>query len=201
MNRVPVLIVVLTSWSVFAACVDDGPVNTSSSSGSGSSSSSGGVTDAAAEANTCSVPTTTGIDCFGSGRCDPLGQICCVSLQGGGTLVGSCSPRGADGAANVATCRAKNAVVWECDRAKDCPSAASRCCLPALLQVTKRDTCPGKLEVDPRGSEPPDGRASSCVQGPCLAGTLACEKDAECGSSEKCVPIEIQGKVIGVCLK
>lgn len=185
-----------------AACSGDPPVSTSHASSDAAtgtdapSTTDGGTSDA----SSCSVPTASGIQCFSDTRCKPILEACCVSLQGGNTLQGVCIPKGNNA---LDTCVAAKAALWECDRAKDCPSGGSRCCVSATLDFRDRASCPAIMGVGDAGP-PPDGRVTRCSQTACApTDVVACESDAECnaGAGEKCRPILVQGKTFGVCLK
>ncbi len=184
-----------------AACSGDPPVSTGQfSSDAASQSDAPTASDGAAgDASTCTVPTASGIQCFSDTRCKPIFQVCCVSLQGGNTLVGSCIDKGATA---LDTCVTAKAALWECDRAKDCPSGGSRCCVPNFLDIRNRASCPATLALGDGGA-PSDGRVTRCSQAPCgPSDAVACETDAECTApGDKCQPITIQGKIFGVCLR
>jgi len=191
----------LVGASGVAACSGDPPVSTphaSSDAATGTDAPSGSD-GAIADASTCTVPTASGIQCFSDTRCKPILEACCVSLQGGNTLQGVCIPKGANA---VDTCIANKAALWECDRAKDCPSGGARCCVSAILNFRDRTSCPVLMGLGDAGP-PPDGRVTRCAQAACAADeVVACETDAECtGPGEKCRPILIQGKTFGLCLK
>lgn len=149
----------------------------------------------------CTVPSANGIQCFGEPRCNALSDSCCVALQGGNTLVGTCIPRGDGGV--LAKCMALNAVQWECDRAKDCQSGGSRCCIPGLFALGDRTMCPVPMLIDTNVGPPADGKATRCTQEPSCPATMlpACEKDTECATGEKCTPVTLNDKVFGICLK
>ncbi len=183
------------------ACSGDPPVSTphtpsDAATGTDATSTDGGTSDA----SSCSVPTASGIQCFSDTRCKAILEACCVSLQGGNTLQGVCIPKGNNA---LDTCVAAKAALWECDRAKDCPSGGSRCCVSAILDFRDRASCPAIMGVG--GSGPPaDGRVTRCSQTACApTDAVACETDAECNAAagEKCKPISVQGKLFGVCLK
>jgi hypothetical protein len=181
---------------VGGGCVTDDPVTTQKPTSSSGGSSSGGSSSGVPEAGTCSVPTENGVNCFGS-RCRAIFDACCVALGGANTLTGSCVPR-AD--VSEACASAPSALPWECDRAKDCTSGAARCCISSTIVLASRDQCPAVVILNTDAGPPPDRRASRCTTQPnCGAGFTACESDRECVAAETCVPISIQGKVMGAC--
>jgi hypothetical protein len=191
---------VLAAASGLAACISDDAAVTRPPA----KNDSGSATDASQPGDggisTCSVPKDKGIDCFGGTRCTALGQTCCVSLQGGDTLVGMCIDKGDS---SVTSCKNIGALLWECDRAKDCASGGSKCCLPDVFTLADRAVCPAKLVLDGDAGAPKGGKVSYCTQNAtCGAGvgTTACESDGECSSGQKCTPVVIQEKVLGACL-
>ena len=199
------------------ACVSD----TGTTSSGGTKLDSGTGSDAevtldsgSTDASTCSVPTDNGVSCFPT-RCKAVVEACCVSLGGGNTLTGVCLDKGD---AALATCKNANAALWECDRAKDCPSGGSRCCIPNLFKLVNDKVCPIKIGLNDTpedagggpqdagggpqdgGGGPKDGKATRCTQSACEANEIiACQDDGDCSAADKCFPAVLQGKVIGIC--
>ena len=135
---------------------------------------------------------------FGKQLTPPLFDVCCVSLQGGKQLVGSCIKKGD---ASVETCQSVNAALWECDSAAECSSGGSACCVPNLFKVVDAKVCPILLDINEGGEPPKDGRATHCVQPACPPNEItACKKDADCTQNERCSPASMQGKLFGLCI-
>ncbi|MFO0663074.1 MAG: hypothetical protein U0174_03935 [Polyangiaceae bacterium] len=193
---------------VLVACVSDTKTPTSSTSDA-STTEDGAVvqqdanaTDAPVEedAGACKVPTANGIQCFGEPRCKAIFEACCVSLGGvPPTLTGACVPKGD---AALKTCQDAKAVLWECDRSKDCPSAGAKCCVPNVFKIVDADACPMKIDIDDQSGPPQDGKATRCVQGSGCGPSevTACETNAECEAGKSCVPAMLQGKMFGLCV-